>query len=478
MTDAVNNSPPSVYRLVQPASGGSVSRGNDDVHDRAGEEQLLRQQAAWFCRLRWLVVAVLTLAGCVGLLAGSSTLAGIQVPRDWPWAAATILAVANLLFGAALTRGRAFGSIRQLRLLLWLQIGLDLLVLTAVVHCVGSVETYAPFAYLFHIILACVFFRPAPSLLVVTLSAVLYLACLVLESSGAIEPTTILGGPGVVNRASLTVGPLIVQVASAFAIWTIIWCLTSRQASILRRRERDLVLSHARLTASIDERSRHMLQTTHQLKAPFAAIHALAQLMLRAHASTMPDKAVALVRAIEARCNGLSRQIQDMVQLANLRSASQTPPAAAPLDLADIVRSVVAGSEPAASQRGISIAASLEPAVVNAVEDHMRMIVDNLVTNAVNYSFEGGTVDVTLGNGGGDPAARLIVRDRGIGIPADKIARIFDDYFRTTEATKHNQHSTGLGLAIVRHVAQAAGIDVEVRSAPGWGTCFTLTIPR
>jgi signal transduction histidine kinase len=71
----------------------------------------------------------------------------------------------------------------------------------------------------------------------------------------------------------------------------------------------------------------------------------------------------------------------------------------------------------------------------------------------------------------------LEVRDEGIGIPAAKLPRIFGDYFRTSEAVKHNNASTGLGLAIVRDVARAARIEVEVESTVGRGTRFVLTIP-
>ena len=66
----------------------------------------------------------------------------------------------------------------------------------------------------------------------------------------------------------------------------------------------------------------------------------------------------------------------------------------------------------------------------------------------------------------------------GIGIPKEKLPLIFDDYYRTDQAVRHNRASTGLGLAIVRHVAQECGIAVQVRSAPGWGTRFTALLPE
>ena len=219
-----------------------------------------------------------------------------------------------------------------------------------------------------------------------------------------------------------------------------------------------------------------MLQTTHQLKAPFAAIHANAQLLLRGTCGPLPDEAREVVQRIAARCAMLSQQVIDMLQLANLRSAGQTSPTFVELDLAAVIQASLARFDTAAAQRNIRIRADLQPCVIHAAEDHLKMLVDNLLSNAINYSFDGGTVYVSC-SGQADGTARVVVCDEGIGIPADKLPKIFEDYYRTSEAARHNKESTGLGLAIVRHVARLAGIQVQVESGQGRGTRFTLIIP-
>ncbi len=172
----------------------------------------------------------------------------------------------------------------------------------------------------------------------------------------------------------------------------------------------------------------------------------------------------------------LSREIKAMLQLANLRSQALTPPEPAAVDLAAVIQSCLANLRPQAAKRGIAFDEDVLPASVWAVPDHTVMIVDNILSNAMNYSLDGQHVSVSCR---GQPAggATVVVRDRGIGIPAEKLPRIFDDYFHTSEAVAHNRASTGLGLAIVRQAAMMGKIGVRVESAPAQGTVFSVSFP-
>jgi signal transduction histidine kinase len=141
-----------------------------------------------------------------------------------------------------------------------------------------------------------------------------------------------------------------------------------------------------------------------------------------------------------------------------------------------MIQEAVERAEVLAATRRITIETDLESLYVVGVDDYVKMLLDNLLNNAVSYSFDGGCVSVACRRC--DLAmACIVVRDHGIGIPADKLPHVFDDYYRTAEAAKHNRASTGLGLAIVRLVARALQASVRIESAPGWGTRFTLRMP-
>jgi signal transduction histidine kinase len=219
-----------------------------------------------------------------------------------------------------------------------------------------------------------------------------------------------------------------------------------------------------------------MLRTTHELKAPFAAIHAYTQVLTDGYVGDVPPEAARIVGRISARSRRLADEIQEMLQLANLTSMSQHPPEVAELDLAETLRWCIEQALPLAENRRVTVEANLAPARTLCVVDHVRMLLSNLIVNAVTYSTDGGRVGVRC-HTEADMAPLVVIADEGIGIPAKKLPRIFEEHYRTNEAVRHNKESSGLGLAIVARVARLHDIRLTVKSQPAQGTTFQLRFP-
>ncbi len=106
----------------------------------------------------------------------------------------------------------------------------------------------------------------------------------------------------------------------------------------------------------------------------------------------------------------------------------------------------------------------------------MMQLIDNLLNNAVNYSYDGGWVEVRCGPGGPGMAC-LAIRDHGIGIPADKLQAIFEDFTQVDSSSTRVYGGTGLGLSIVQQYVNLHDGRVRVQSEEGQGATFIVELP-
>ena len=169
--------------------------------------------------------------------------------------------------------------------------------------------------------------------------------------------------------------------------------------------------------------------------------------------------------------------IQEMLQLANLRSQSEGPLKKTDVDLVSALKIALEQVRQIAEELHIELKEEINPGTTFGVEEHIRILFINLLKNAIQYSRPGGVVKIWCGTHQGEKYSEVIIEDHGIGISGDKIPRIFDEYFRTNEALQHNKDSTGLGLAIVKHIADSHQIHITVESSQNEGTTFGLKFP-
>jgi signal transduction histidine kinase len=107
--------------------------------------------------------------------------------------------------------------------------------------------------------------------------------------------------------------------------------------------------------------------------------------------------------------------------------------------------------------------------------EHLERMVANLISNAIRYTPENGSVKVKLSVE--DSSIVLTVADSGIGIPESDLPRIFNEFYRAGNARRMTTSGTGLGLAITRFIVEKHGGDIQVNSVEGEGTIFTVKLP-
>ncbi len=148
-------------------------------------------------------------------------------------------------------------------------------------------------------------------------------------------------------------------------------------------------------------------------------------------------------------------------------------------DLLDLIDEVVEFMEMKSRKRGIDVVYAEiyeRPVPVYADKDRIRQVLVNLIDNAIKYSEEGGHTKISLFDM--DDHILLEITDDGIGIDKGDIPRLFERFFRTEQARSRKQSGSGLGLAIVKHIMEAHRQTIHVRSKPGVGTTFALTLQK
>ena len=178
---------------------------------------------------------------------------------------------------------------------------------------------------------------------------------------------------------------------------------------------------------------------------------------------------------VERNANRLLELVGDLLFLAQIESGKLSLEVGA-VDLATVAAESVETARPLAEEKGITLTLATSPLPLLA-GDRVRLgqLLDNLVSNAIKFTPEGGRVDVRASSFRGN--AILEVRDTGMGIPAEEQEHVFERFFRTTGATEQAIQGTGLGLAISKGIVHAHGGNITLASSEGEGATFRVSIP-
>jgi signal transduction histidine kinase len=145
------------------------------------------------------------------------------------------------------------------------------------------------------------------------------------------------------------------------------------------------------------------------------------------------------------------------------------------VDLAAVAAGQTAAFAPAFADKGVALASEVRPAVVEGEPKRLEQVVVNLLSNALRYTDAGGEVTVSVHTDGDQ--AMLSVQDTGIGIAAEDLPRVFTRFWRGEKSRSRDTGGAGIGLSIVKELVQAHGGEVTVRSKPGEGSVFVVSLP-
>ncbi|HET9252730.1 MAG TPA: HD domain-containing phosphohydrolase [Candidatus Eisenbacteria bacterium] len=248
---------------------------------------------------------------------------------------------------------------------------------------------------------------------------------------------------------------------------------TRSELDATRKRLEDSVLA----LRKVDEAKSDLISVvSHELRTPLTAIKAYTETLidnLHSPSFTMQEKFLVIVNE---ECDRLSRIVNDVLDLSRMESGRRRLKAE-PVSIARLLEEVTGTVAPELTHKDARLRTDL-PADLPQVEadpDLLKQVLVNLIGNAAKFTRPGTDVVVRAGRQG--ERVTVSVEDHGLGIPADKLDRVFERFYRIEESGTDRVSGTGLGLAIVKSVVDLHGGSVRVESVVGEGSRFVFDLP-
>jgi len=214
----------------------------------------------------------------------------------------------------------------------------------------------------------------------------------------------------------------------------------------------------------------------HELRSPLVSIRQINSVLLEGLAGALAEKQEEFVKRGMKKIDALLELINDLLDVAKLEAgrAVQKPMA---LDLGEMIEDLVILTQPRAKQQGILLTYShenLRPVVADP--KNIEEVLNNLLTNAINYSPEGGKVTVSARGVGG--FMEIKVSDTGVGIAPEEVPKLFDRFYRVKHPKTRRVAGTGLGLSIVKGIIESHQGHIAIDSNFGQGAKVSIVLPE
>lgn len=224
-------------------------------------------------------------------------------------------------------------------------------------------------------------------------------------------------------------------------------------------------------------KSDFIAMVAHELRAPIAAVEQQLNVILNKMAGDITETQGQLLGRAKERTKGVLDLIRDLLDLSKIEAGKMVH-YKEPVSLHEVINQVIEllNIEAAAKKISLDFVSLSATPIINADRGSMEGIFTNLISNAIKYTLEGGSIIVKLEDE--NSFVKISVTDTGIGIQQEDLSRIFDKFYRVKSSETRQIIGTGLGLSIVKSIVDAHLGSITVGSEEGRGTTFTVLFPK
>ncbi|MHC4260875.1 MAG: sensor histidine kinase [Planctomycetota bacterium] len=362
-----------------------------------------------------------------------------------------------------LTRTHTGARCPKVKKVINFQISADLLALTVLLHYSGGVENPFVFFFVFHVIIASILLSVRDSYLQATFAVLLFGLLILLEYKQMIPHDCLTG---FVSHCSYEDRLCVLGTFLVFAttLYLVVY-MAGHIATRLRRAEKAQRKANLLLQAKDHIKDEYVLRVTHDIKGHLATIQSCLSVVANKILGPLDSRQAEFINTAHTRTVRLLHFVKTLLKLTEMRLS----------DNFDV--------KTKADDKSITLQYNVEPSADKVFGNQFSIeeVVTNLLLNAIKYTPGGGTVSIGATNH--SDCVQVQVADTGIGIPEEEQPKIFDEFYRATNAKMLERDGTGLGLSIVKHIVERHRGEISVESKQGIGkqgigTTFRLTLPR
>ncbi len=440
--------------------------------------EAIRRRNLWFIQMRYWAFLMLT-----GILVFSYLVLKIEYSST-QLISFSIISISILTYNSLLHYFRRYlkcepGTINPLHFSL-IQMVLDLIALLLLVYFTGGIESPLYMFFVFHMIIGSLILPGFAVYLMALVSYLLLCGMIMLEYFGIIPHHHIIGLLGVELSENLY---FVISYMLAFGFTILISVyLANGIAKQLYKRERDLYDSLIKINAAEKEKQKYIMGIVHELKTPLAAISSYLDLILQKFLGPINEEVEEKIIRAKYRSDEGIGMINDVLNVSKLKLYDEFDEE--DVNLAGLVAAILRNRKVTAEAMLISLNFNDERTKKEKIRGDkflLNLAISNLVGNSIKYGIDEGKVVLTLKNKNGSQI--LEICDDGIGIPKEDLSKIFNDFYRSSNAKKISTDGSGLGLSVVKQVIERHGGTIKVHSPSGIGsmknpgTCFTIQLP-